>query len=461
MVIVCRMKSHYRKRKTTYKFELTGKGRSTAHGGQVLVDALCRRFNLWERLSNVQGLDPRKRKGSGHDPEALAAQIIFALTSGGASLADAERIGQDAVLLESVGLEKVADQTTLGEWLRAQTSQSVEGLCALNSVFVKEVLAACKPARVRHGGELEVFFDDTEIEVYGKKIEGARLNYNGDLALSWQTIWAGPFLLDQELGGFNTVAECQEELVNAHRDLWARQKSYFYADSGSSEGRLLEQTAGVGFSGWSVSYNKWTGPLERLAADLPESAWGHLSERNGIDETYAWVKHMPESMNHAQTFAVCRWKKPDEMFWRYHFVACEKDPVRSPRLVFERHRLKGACERYFSEVLSDFDLHRPPCLSLIANRAFYALATLAYNILTALKVLDLDDEQQTWRIRTIIRHLLTVPATQVSHANRRRLRLCVPAGRMRWWRLFLTQWVPKRKRGEGVEETYWSEPQIE
>jgi len=455
------MKSHYRKRKTRYEFELTGKGRTTAHGGQVLVDALCRRFQLWERLSQVEGLDPRKRKRSGHDPEAMAAQIIFTLTSGGATLADAERIGQDAVLLESVGLEKVADQTTLGEWLRAQTSESVRLLCELNSDFTKEVLAESKSSRVRHAGELELFFDDTEIEVYGKKIEGARLNYNGDLALSWQTLWAGPFLLDQELGGFGTVSECQKELIGEHRALWADTKSYFYADSGSSEGKLLTHTDESTFWRWSVSYNKWTGPLERFAAEKPDSAWGEPAERNGTTETYSWIKHTPEGMGQAQTFAACRWKKSDELFWRYAFVACEKDPTRTPRAVFERHRLKGACEQRFSEVLSDLDLHHPPCLSLIANRAYYALATLAYNILTALKVLDLDDDLQTWRVRTIIRHLLTVPATQITHANRRRLRICLPAGMLRWWRLFLERFVPRRKRGEGIAEAYWPEPNTE
>ncbi len=82
------MKAHYRKRKTRYAFELTGKGRTTAHGGQILVDALCRRFRLWERIARVEGIDPRKRKTSGHDPEAMAAQIVFMLTSGGSTLAE-------------------------------------------------------------------------------------------------------------------------------------------------------------------------------------------------------------------------------------------------------------------------------------------------------------------------------------------------------------------------------------
>lgn len=44
-----------------------------------------------------------------------------------------------------------------------------------------------------------MFFDDTQLEVGGRKFEGAALNYNGDLALSWQTLWVGPLLNDSHL----------------------------------------------------------------------------------------------------------------------------------------------------------------------------------------------------------------------------------------------------------------------
>jgi len=450
------MSTNHRKRKTRYEFRPGEQGRTTAHGGQILVDALCRSFSLWEKLAAVPGIDPRTRKKSGYDPEALAAQIIFTLTSGGTNLADTERLGEDPVLLEAIGLEKTADQTTIAEWLRAQTPESNRHLATLNANFVKAVLAKANPARIRHAGELIVFFDDTEIEVYGKKIEGARINYNGDLALSWQTLWAGPFLLDGILEGAGHVAQRQGELLAEHAEVWKEGKSYFYADSGSSAGNSIKEIDSSGFTRWSVSYNKWTSPLERLAGELPEARWGGAVERNGATESYAWVMHMPEGLDKAQTFATCRWKKPDEMFWRYAFVACEADGERSPGAVFERHRLKGASEQLFSQVLSDLDLHHPPCLALIANQAFYALATLAYNILTALKVLELPDDMQEWRIRSIIRYLLTIPATLVRHANRQALKLCIPAGWLRWWRLFIQKFVPPRKRGESTDEKYWA-----
>src|SRR5580700_3204274 len=96
----------YTKRKTKFHLQLTNSDHATAHGGQVLVDALCRRFDLWKRLQQEPSLDPRQRQDLGFSPAAHLAQLIFSLTSGGVSLADAERMGQDQVLMKLVGLAK-------------------------------------------------------------------------------------------------------------------------------------------------------------------------------------------------------------------------------------------------------------------------------------------------------------------------------------------------------------------
>jgi len=51
-----------------------------------------------------------------------------------------------------------------------------------------------------HGGEVECFFDDTQLEGYGRSFEGVQVNYEGKLAVGWQTLWVGPFLVDGMLG---------------------------------------------------------------------------------------------------------------------------------------------------------------------------------------------------------------------------------------------------------------------
>ena len=442
----------YTKRKTKLHLQLTNSDQATCHGGQVLVDSLCRRFGLWRRLQDEPSLDPRKRTGAGFTPAANVAQLLFTLTSGGASLADAERVGKDRVLMDLLGLAKGADQATLGEFLRAQSPESVRALHRLNAELVDWSRQQAKPARWLQGGEVELFFDDTEIEVQGHQFEGARLNYEGDRALSWQTLWYGPWLLDGILDGDGDVSEHLPVLLDEHQERWQGRPSYLYADSASSAGKFLNRIEQGAFSRWSVSYNKWTDVLDRLAAELPERSWSALPAADPPPEQYAWVKHQPGERAQVQPFATVRWKQEGDLLWRYAYVACKAGEQDRPQAVFERHRLKGSKEQGFSELLSGLDLHPPPCMDLVANQAFYAIATLAYNVLISLKVLELPDAAQSWRLQTIIRHLLTVPVSVSTHARYQVAHLCIPAGWLRWWRLFLDQWVPKRKAGRPVLE---------
>ena len=442
----------FTKRKSKLHLVLTNSEQATAHGGQVLVDALCRRFDLWTRIHQEPALEHRHRTGAGFSPVANIAQLLFTFTSGGASLADAERLGQDRVLLDLLGLEKAADQTTLGEWLRAQTPQSVRALHQLNAEFVDWASQQAQPGRWLHGGEVELFFDDTQIEVEGHQFEGARINYDGNRALGWQVLWYGPWLLDGMLDGAGDVSEHLPVLLDEHQHRWEGRPTYLYADSGSSAGKYLNRLERAGLSRWRITYNKWTDKLDRLAAELSPSQWSPLPPADQPQEQYAWIRHQPGECRRAQKFAAVRWKQSGDLLWRYAYRVCWSGARDLPRGVFERHRLKGAKEQAFSEVLNGLDLHHPPCMELIANQAFYAIAMLAYNVLISLKVLDLPDDAQSWRIQTLIRHLLTVPVSVSAHARYQVARICIPAGWLRWWRLFVAQWVPKRKPGRPVVE---------
>ena len=435
------------KKTSGFHVEITDSKTSSAHGGQLLIDALCQRYGLWEKLAAIPGLEIRRRTSSGFAPRAIIAQLLFNFTSGGSSLADAERLGDDPVLMGLLGLKTGADQSTIGEWLRAQTKESVEAMHGLISDFVRWALAEAKAARVRHGGELEVFFDDTEVEVQGKYFEGARRNYEGNLALSWQTLWVGPFVADAILDGTGHVGEHLGELLAVHAGQWRGQACRFYADSASSSAADLHRIDGAGFSHWSVSYNKWIKVPCRLVEELPAMAWSE--EQTLEDETsqYAWLRYQPEGAKAPLLLAAVRRKRADELLWRHYFVACGSEETAKPEEVFARHCRKGAKEQGFSHLLSDLDLHHPPCQSLIANQMFYAIGILAHNLLAAFKALHLEDEQQGWRPRTLIRHLLTLPVRISCHARYVRAWICVPAGWMRWFRLFRDEWIPKRPWG--------------
>ena len=300
-----------KKKDCRFHLELDTAEDVSAHGGQLLIDCLAKRFDLWNQLSQVEGIDPRKRPASGFSPISLISQIILGFASGATSLADMERLGRDQVLVELVGLAKGADQSTLGEWLRSQSERSVEAVMGINRNFVAEVLKQAKPGRVLHAGRPTIFFDDTEIEVEGKEFEGARINYEGNRALSFQTIWVGPFVGDAILDGAGDPSQHLGELLGANRVLWEGQQGHFYADSASSAAKFLKQIDGADFGSWSVSYNKWVEKLEKLAAEQPESQWSmNPVDEAGLQEGYAWVRHMPGEAERSYTFAAVRRKGP-------------------------------------------------------------------------------------------------------------------------------------------------------
>jgi hypothetical protein len=136
------MAKHYTKRQARFQIEFRPSEQATAHGGQFAVNALFEQFGLWQKLKAAPGLDGRKHKGNGYDPEVYAGQVLFCLTSGGVSLEDAERLDEDASVKEILGIEKFADQTALGQWLRqAGAAGGVEDLQRINREFVQWILA--------------------------------------------------------------------------------------------------------------------------------------------------------------------------------------------------------------------------------------------------------------------------------------------------------------------------------
>src|SRR5437899_2974489 len=164
---------------------------ASVHGGQLAVAGLLEQFGLNERVEGEPALDPRTHTGKGYTPLVYVAQLLHSFTSGGVSLADAERLNEDEPFKAFLGVEKLPDQTAIGEWLRALGEPGWQALRRINRDFVQRVLAQAQPGRYRHLGRTECFLDDPQIEVSGPSFEGAAINYEGERALSWQVLLVG------------------------------------------------------------------------------------------------------------------------------------------------------------------------------------------------------------------------------------------------------------------------------
>jgi hypothetical protein len=453
------MSKHYTLKPRKFTVEFRDSRRASAHGGQLAISGLIEQFGLKQRVAAERALDARTHLGKGFAPLVYVSQLLYSFTSGGVSLADAERLNDDGPLKSFLGLEKFPDQTAVGEWLRDIGEPGWQALRRISREFVPWALARAEAGRYQHAGRTECFFDDTQIEVSGSTFEGAAINYEGNRSLSWQVLLCGPFVADQILGATSDTKESPAsdqagkdvssrlpELLEANAHLWQKETSYLYADSASSAGKYLDAIQ-QHFGAWSVSYNKWTGPLEQKATELPALSWSAVETvrwRDGSEHTaqYAWFRHQPGGCETPKRFAVVRHRAEGEMFWRHAFLTAQEQEG-AAQLAFERHRLKGDKERVLSELLSDLDLHHPPCANLNANRSFYTVAVLAWNLLQALKLLYLPESEAPKRMRTLLRHLLLIPVELKVHARGLKACLYAPAGWVQWWRGLLKELLPR------------------
>jgi hypothetical protein len=157
---------------------------ASIHAGLPVIHAMALRFGLWGKIRKLRVLDPRRDRARGYSPEVIVAQLIYALCEGGGCLSDSEALNDDPLVRELCGVKKFADQSQVGEWLRAQSDDAIDALADLVREFAGWVQKHADPARMLVAERTELFFDDTQIEVSSDKFEGAARNYNGDIALS-------------------------------------------------------------------------------------------------------------------------------------------------------------------------------------------------------------------------------------------------------------------------------------
>lgn len=126
----------FAKRPPTLRFQFVAAKKESTLGGLPALEALAQPFGLWKKLRALSGLDPRPRTRHGYHPDLLVAQLLYCLCWGGASLADAERLNDEPLARALARTQKFADQTQLGQWLRAQSDDSIAAFWKLIAEFV-------------------------------------------------------------------------------------------------------------------------------------------------------------------------------------------------------------------------------------------------------------------------------------------------------------------------------------
>ena len=70
-----------------------------------------------------------------------------------------------------------------------------------------------------------------------------------------------------------------------------------------------------------------------------------------------------------------------------------------------------------------------------------------HNLLRAVQILHMEPDQQSHRLRQLIRWWMTVPVKLSRHTHRTSARYFVPKATLTWWRVMLEKVWPRRPRG--------------
>jgi hypothetical protein len=84
-------------------------------------------------------------------------------------------------------------------------------------------------------------------EVPGRHFARAALDFNGDVALSWQTLLVGPPLCDTQLARLKDVSDQLLPMLEPIRMLWRGHQAQFCADNGRGAGKYLNSIRAEGW----------------------------------------------------------------------------------------------------------------------------------------------------------------------------------------------------------------------
>ena len=157
------------------------------------------------------------------------------------------------------------------------------------------------------------------------------------------------------------------------------------------------------------------------AKDIAPSKWNPVPERTGVEwaeSMYAMAQGKKKKL--AMRTLVLRWKDPQpDLFsdgFCYHTIATNDWDIQ-PLNWLAFHNGRMGSENINKELKHGFSACYTPSHSFDKNRAFFMMATLAYNITQIFKLFYLGLSAVTWTIKTLRYRFICVLASFTTHAR--------------------------------------------
>lgn len=401
-----------------FKLEST-QAKITSHAGLVLVEKMAERLGVTRSLDQCLGY--LKQRQRGHLVSQKVMDLVRLSVAGGTAVSDLKQLRFDRALAESLGRKSLMASSTAAEFLTKLGPYEIEKLSDISGKSTTDTLQRNR----NKVATLDV--DATFIEAHKQK---AKFSFHKEPGYY-------PML------GF--VAETQQVLLAEFRD--------GNASPSSGALRFLEQLVG-----------RLPETIEKIRL-RSDSAWFNVEvmdycEDGGIEFAITADKNI-NMLHTIEAIAEEKWEvfgdDPDEKIaesiyafnrgkYAYRIIVLKR-PMRQLEMfsgIFEYrviisnmtwnkrrlimwHRERANSENFIKELKSGFALEHLPSGEFLANSAWAQIISLAYNLVLALKILELPPEYRPLTIKSLRFRLIHIAGVWITHARQYILKLSAPA----------------------------------
>ena len=408
----------------------------TAFGGIVVLQELFRKLSLMDRLKDVFH---RRQTGKIYRPQKLFLQLMLHLLLGFRSLRDVTCYQDDPLVQRVLGMQCVADPSTLSRMLRGVSDGEIEALRRLMTDLVLERLCVTGFPRITLDFDGSVCSTTRHAEGtavgFNKKKKGARSYYPlfCTVAQTGQVLdlLHRPGNVHDSKGAREFILACVRLVRQRcpHSVIELRMDSAFFSDE------IVHALGGERVE-FSISV-----PFERFPNLKHQIESRHRWKRCGPGCSCFELKWKPDCWPRRHRFIVIRQKAVKQrkgelqldLFeprdWQYEFkVIITNKTVRS-RAVTRYHEGRGSQEGIFAEAKTDVAMGHIPVRTRNGNQAYLLAGLMAHNLTRELQMRESPPQRATNMTRAA-RWVFDKVGTLRRHVFQRAGRLTRPGGRL-------------------------------
>ncbi len=228
----------------------------------------------------------------------------------------------------------------------------------------------------------------------------------------------GPFVIDLSLNldSIEKYAADFKKRMTALRSMWSESATYFSSNE-IPHGKIWNSTMeSAGFASWTAEAGRDDFESALNIFNLADQDW-KMTDQHDPSVKYYWKFLNSEWKNELPGLAAAAGKAGS---FRFLLMASKTERTSTPTQ-FARHFSR---QRQMDQMLDDLNVNRlilskdkiPSAAMDYAQTAYFAIASLAYNLIVALRLIRAP-QVHGWTLREIIRGVITTPAIMSKSAN--------------------------------------------